>query len=130
MTFKRVVAAVFALAVGLVLGACSSSADFVSDHWPHFAGGEPNDVPPRPGTPGYANFIAHGQPAENAPAAGTQPSAPGQTAAVGGQQPLSTNPQSSAFTQSAPQYQKPAATPAPAAVQPSSNQGTVQSGLY
>jgi hypothetical protein len=130
MIVKRVVAAVFALVVGLALGACSSFSDTVSDHWPHFAGGEPNGVPPRPGTPGYANFIAHGQPAENAnaPTGSAQPSVPGQTAASGNQQPLSTNPQPSAFAEPSPQYQKPIA--APAAVRPSSDQSAVQSGLY
>jgi len=46
------------LGFGLNLAGCGG---FVADHWPHWAGGMPADVPPRPGTPGYAEFIAHGQ---------------------------------------------------------------------
>src|SRR5271155_392714 len=57
------------LSVGVLLGSCSPFAGFVSDHWPHWAGGMPDDVPPRPGTPGYDDFIAHGQAAKNAAAA-------------------------------------------------------------
>jgi len=47
------------LGFGLNLAGCGG---FVADHWPHWAGGMPADVPPRPGSPGYAEFIAHGQP--------------------------------------------------------------------
>jgi hypothetical protein len=36
-------------------------AGFTADHWPHWAGGEPNGLPPRPGTPGYDEYIAHQQ---------------------------------------------------------------------
>lgn len=63
-----------ALGLGLMLGSCTSFSDLVSDHWPHFAGGEPGGVPPRPGQPGYAQFIAHGQPSEtdNAAVSGGQ----------------------------------------------------------
>jgi len=60
---KGLVAA-FAVSLGLVLGSCSPFAGTVADHWPHFAGGEPDGLPPRPGTPGYAAFIAHGQPSQ------------------------------------------------------------------
>ena len=31
----------------------------MSNYWPHWAGGEPSDLPPRPGEPGYEEFIAH-----------------------------------------------------------------------
>lgn len=61
MTVTRSTAAMMTLCLGFVLGSCSTSTVFVSDHWPHWAGGEPNDVPPRPGTPGYQEFIAHKQ---------------------------------------------------------------------
>jgi len=43
------------------LASCSSFSGYVADHWPHWAGGMPADVPPRPGAPGYTDFIAHGQ---------------------------------------------------------------------
>jgi hypothetical protein len=50
------------LCLGLMLGSCSSFSGYVADHWPRWAGGMPDDVPPRPGTPGYDEFVAHGQP--------------------------------------------------------------------
>jgi hypothetical protein len=46
---------------GFLLGACSSFSGYVSDHWPTWAGGMPKDVPPRPGAPGYDEFLAHQQ---------------------------------------------------------------------
>ncbi len=51
-----------------LLGSCGGASEsgvsgYVADHWPHWAGGMPADVPPRPGAPGYNEFIAHGQPA-------------------------------------------------------------------
>lgn len=52
----------------------SQLADYVADHWPRWAGGMPDDVPPRPGTPGYDEFIAHGQ-TNPAPAPAPAPSA-------------------------------------------------------
>jgi hypothetical protein len=69
----RLIAAATLLGLGLNLASCGG---FVADHWPHWAGGLPADVPPRPGTPGYAEFIAHGQPTPEAkqqpPAAAVQ----------------------------------------------------------
>jgi hypothetical protein len=56
---KRLFKAAILLGLGLNLASCGG---FVADHWPHWAGGMPADVPPRPGAPGYADFIAHGQP--------------------------------------------------------------------
>ena len=70
-TVKRFVALAAALCLGSSLGACSSTSAVVSDHWPHWAGGEPNDLPPRPGTPGYAQFVAHGQASKDAAPAAT-----------------------------------------------------------
>src|ERR1700749_1738777 len=49
------------LGVFLALGGCSSFSGFVADTWPTWAGGMPKDVPPRPGAPGYEEFIAHQQ---------------------------------------------------------------------
>jgi hypothetical protein len=57
MTAKRL-SAVFLLGLALNLAGCGG---FVADHWPHWAGGLPTDAPPRPGTPGYSEFVAHGQ---------------------------------------------------------------------
>lgn len=71
MIVKRLVAAGIVLWLGAALGACSPFAGYVADSWPHWAGGLPPDAPPRPGAPGYDEFIAHGEPAQNttAPAA-------------------------------------------------------------
>jgi hypothetical protein len=55
---KRLSKTAILLGLGLNLASCGG---FVADHWPHWAGGMPADVPPRPGAPGYADFIAHGQ---------------------------------------------------------------------
>jgi hypothetical protein len=59
---KSIVAPVAVLCLGLMLGSCSSFSGYVADHWPRWAGGMPDDVPPRPGAPGYEEFVAHGQP--------------------------------------------------------------------
>jgi len=55
---KRLFKTAILLGLGLSLASCGG---FVADHWPHWAGGMPADAPPRPGAPGYADFIAHGQ---------------------------------------------------------------------
>jgi hypothetical protein len=49
------------VACSLFLGSCSSVSSYVSDSWPTWAGGMPKDVPPRPGAPGYEEFLAHQQ---------------------------------------------------------------------
>lgn len=78
---KRLSAPTAAVLFGLLLGSCSSTSAFVSDHWPHWAGGEPKGLPPRPGTPGYQQFIAHSQANEDAAAAtGSAPVAAGPVA--------------------------------------------------
>lgn len=64
------------LGLGLLLGSCSSISGFVADHWPHWAGGMPSDVPPRPGTPGYDEFIAHKGTSKDATAATGKTGAP------------------------------------------------------
>lgn len=63
---KRCAMGSIVLCLGFLLGSCSAFSGAVADHWPHWAGGEPDDVPPRPGAPGYDEFIAHKQPDENA----------------------------------------------------------------
>ena len=83
-TTKRLFMLTAALCVCLALGACSSFSGFVSDNWPTWAGGMPKDVPPRPGAPGYEEFIARQQQHEAAPNAAAVPpgTAPGTTAAA------------------------------------------------
>lgn len=78
MTFKQHAAALMVICLGLVVGSCSGFSGYVADHWPHWAGGMPEDAPPRPGAPGYDEFIAHRQPDPDAvkPAASTKTIAP------------------------------------------------------
>ena len=66
---KQLVVLFMAFSLTALLGSCSPFAGFVADHWPHWAGGLPSDAPPRRGAPGYGDFIAHGEPAKDAPAA-------------------------------------------------------------
>src|SRR5258708_12526918 len=61
MTVNRLSAALMGLGLGLLLGSCGSVAGFASDHWPHWAGGLPDGMPPRPGAPGYDDYVAHRQ---------------------------------------------------------------------
>jgi hypothetical protein len=65
---RRLLAPAVVLCLGLGLGSCASSAGFIADHWPHWAGGLPADAPPRPGAPGYDEFIAHQSASKNAAA--------------------------------------------------------------
>jgi hypothetical protein len=72
MTVKQLATALIGLGLGLLLGSCGPVAGFTADHWPHWAGGMPAGVPPRPGSPGYQEYIAHRQAdAEPAPPAAT-----------------------------------------------------------
>ncbi|HXX04662.1 MAG TPA: hypothetical protein VEJ37_10035 [Xanthobacteraceae bacterium] len=67
---QRAVAALF---ICLSLASCTSFSNYVSDNWPTWAGGKPKDVPPRPGEPGYAEFVAHGKAAQSPPDANAAP---------------------------------------------------------
>jgi hypothetical protein len=66
-SFARLFVPVVAILLGLTLASCASFSGYVSDHWPTWAGGMPKEVPPRPGQPGYDEFIAHGQSAQGQP---------------------------------------------------------------
>jgi hypothetical protein len=103
MMVKRLSVALMGLGLCLVLGSCGPVAGFTADHWPHWAGGMPEGIPPRPGTPGYDDYVAHRQ-AETEPA---KPAAAGATA-------------------NAP------AAPAPAAAEPQSDddKAVTRGGLY
>lgn len=67
MVVKQLIVLFMAFSLTALLGSCSPFAGFVADHWPHWAGGLPSDAPPRPGAPGYGDFIAHGEAAKDAP---------------------------------------------------------------
>ena len=56
---RRLFALTAVCCLALPLASCGTFSGYVSDHWPHWAGGMPDDVPPRPGAPGYEEFIAH-----------------------------------------------------------------------
>jgi hypothetical protein len=64
---RRIAAPAIIVCAALALTSCAGTSTedgfsaYVADHWPHWAGGMPSDVPPRPGEPGYREFIAHGQ---------------------------------------------------------------------
>lgn len=82
---RRLGAASVLLCLAAMLGACSPFAGYVADHVPHWAGGLPPDAPPRPGAPGYDDFIAHGQPQPpSAPAPASDASAGPATGATTG----------------------------------------------
>jgi len=73
-----------ALLPGLLSASCSSVGAFIGDNLPAWAGGLPPGTPPRPGTPGYDEYlksIGHQQAAPdiNVPRAETsepQPASP------------------------------------------------------
>src|SRR5579859_2134794 len=128
MAPKRLITTVTLLGIGLSLASCGS---FVADHWPHWAGGIPADAPPRPGAPGYAEFIAHGQPA---PDAKQQPAAPnGVPQAPSGPVPVAPAPVTPASVVPAPVAPAPQTAPARDAAPDSStlqDPSVVRGGLY
>lgn len=84
---QRFFAPTIVLLTGLALGSCASVSATVSDHWPTWAGGMPKDVPPRPGAPGYDEFLVHQQGKDVTPAAAPAENAATQAAAPSGGQP-------------------------------------------
>jgi hypothetical protein len=94
----------------LCLGSCASISATVSDHWPTWAGGMPNDVPPRPGAPGYEEFLAHQQRQDAAAASSSADANTQATSVVASPNKTSGRP--------------------PPANQPPENSGAVQGGLY
>lgn len=105
MMVKQLSVALIGLGLGLLLGSCGPVAGFTADHWPHWAGGMPEGIPPRPGTPGYDDYVAHRQ-------AETEPAKPAAT--------------TTAATANAP------VAPAPAATEPHSDDDrpVTRGGLY
>jgi hypothetical protein len=114
------IGAALVLGLGVTLGSCAPFSDVVADHWPHLAGGEPSGLPPRPGDPGYAAFIAHDQPSRNAAAPGV--AAPGAKT----KKPAAAN-QAAASRHTEPRTAAPAANIAAPA---GADWNAVQGGLY
>jgi len=128
VNFWRFIAAAIVLGFGLSLASCGAGgdrgnqfADYVADHWPRWAGGMPDDVPPRPGAPGYNEFVAHGQ-TNPAPVTTVAPSV--KTAAS----------KTKMIAQPAPAVAvapvAPAAPDAPVTDQPAEDSSVVKGGLY
>jgi hypothetical protein len=137
MMIRRLVAAALVLGVASMLGACSPFSSSMADMWPHWAGGEPAGLPPRPGEPGYDQFIAHGQPDQNPPAAAPAQAAAQQAPAAAGATATIAAKNSSAQQQNPPAFAEPqsqernATGPLPKAVQrPANDSSVVQGGLY
>ncbi len=129
MILKRSIAAATVLGACLALGSCGGASEsgftgYVADHWPHWAGGMPDDVPPRPGAPGYDEFIAHGQAEGNA----AKPAAPGQKTAATAVRPGVPQPAAAPVSPAAPVTV--AAPPPPADEQPGEDPSVVKGGLY
>lgn len=134
MMIRRFIAAALVLGVTSLLGACSPFSGSVADMWPHWAGGEPAGLPPRPGQPGYQEFIAHGQPNQNPPAApavagapgAAQPAPAGTTASIAEQKSPAAEQKPPAFAE--PQDQDKSDTEP--VEQPANDSGVVHGGLY
>jgi len=125
---QRFLASTAVFALVLLLASCGSFPGYVADHWPRWAGGLPDDVPPRPGQPGYAEFISHNGEVKDpkAPAAAGPPQSPAVTAQPSPPSARQANPPPAAG-------QPNAVAPAAAAAAPlmPGNQGVVQQGgLY
>lgn len=133
---RRFFAPTIALLACLALGACTSFSVFVTDNWPTWAGGMPKDVPPRPGAPGYEEFITHQQAKDEAAAAAANTTA----AAPGGATPIAAAaPAVATVPTGAPVAAAPPPAPAassansqglPPAYRRTDDQGVVQGGLY
>jgi hypothetical protein len=140
MMIRRFIAAALVVGFASLLGACSPFSGSVADMWPHWAGGEPAGLPPRPGQPGYEQFIAHGQPNQNPPAEpaaavapaapmAQQPPAAGTTAAIGQQKSPAQEQKPPAYAE--PQNEDRSGEPVPEPVeQPANDSGVVHGGLY
>jgi hypothetical protein len=121
---RRLLAATAVLGTCLALGGCSSVAGFVSDSVPTWAGGMPKDVPPRPGAPGYEEFIAHQQRQDTAATpAGTPAQAAAATAPVTTGTAAVAPARNSATSRAAPQQ-------FPPAYAPPDDRATTRGGLY
>lgn len=138
MMIRRFIAAALVLGLASLLGACSPFSSSVADMWPHWAGGEPRGLPPRPGQPGYQQFIAHGQPDQNPAAAPAEPAAPvaqqapaaGTTAAVVEQKSSAREQKPAAYAEPQRQERSGAESLPEPAEQPANDSGVVHGGLY
>ncbi|MGD0025643.1 MAG: hypothetical protein ABSC37_13650 [Xanthobacteraceae bacterium] len=126
MIVKQFAAAALVLCLSVMLGSCSPFSGFVADRWPHWAGGMPDDIPPRPGAPGYNEFIAHGQPSQDAQSAtgAEKPAVTEEKSAGTDQKPTAAGEKPAAMDE------KTGAQAAPSGDRPPSDSNAVQGGLY
>ena len=133
MLTKRRLALTALLGVCLALGGCSSFAGVVSDTWPTWAGGMPKDVPPRPGAPGYEEFIAHQQRQGVAAGSAADPTVAAQAGAPGPGAPgaTGTTPATAAAAPAAnPTVKRAAPQQFPPAYARPDDRATTPGGLY
>jgi len=118
---ERYLTAILVLLICLGLGSCASFSNYVSDHWPTWAGGMPTDVPPRPGAPGYDEFLLRQQ--------GKEPTGSAAPVTAAGSGPgVAAAPPAPAATAPLERTSTPAAAPLPNAAR--NDQAAVQGGLY
>jgi hypothetical protein len=130
LTRRRLAAAAAVLGTCLALGGCSSVAGVVSDSVPTWAGGMPKDVPPRPGAPGYEEFIAH-QPRQDAAAGAAPAGTPAQAGATTAPGTTGTTPGTAAVAPAAnPATSRAAPQQFPPAYAPPDDRATTRGGLY
>lgn len=74
---RRVPALIGLMLMASSLGGCGSISSFLAggmgDLIPAWAGGLPADAPPRPGTPGYDEYVKHREEKQLAPSAKAGP---------------------------------------------------------
>jgi hypothetical protein len=126
--FRHALTAAIVLALGAVQGSCGSFPGYVADHWPHWAGGMPDDVPPRPGAPGYDEFIAHGQTGPDAGKSTTAAPQPIFSTAKPKSQPAAAEPAAVVPAPTVPAQA--AAMPAPTDDRRTEDPSIVKGGLY
>ena len=126
--FRHALTAAIVLALGAVQGSCGSFPGYVADHWPHWAGGMPDDVPPRPGAPGYNEFIAHGQTDQAAGTSATAAPAPIFSTAKTKARPAAAEPAPEVPASALPAPAE--AAPASADDRPNEEPRIVKGGLY
>jgi len=129
----RFVAPAVVLCLGLLLGSCSSFSGYMADHWPHWAGGLPADAPPRPGAPGYEEFIAHREQLKDAPTPTGSASAAANVPAAPAASNAPSPPARGTNTPAAPTaYRQPDPTPAPPSAYrpPDASVDATRGGLY
>jgi hypothetical protein len=138
MIRKRYTVVAILFCLGPSLGSCGGASSggftgYVADHWPRWAGGMPDDVPPRPGAPGYNEFVSHDGADRDAAKSVVGPGAPAPEfvatgTAAAGKKAAATAAKPIVQPASAPQGLPPKVQPAED--QPPQDSSAVKGGLY